>query len=94
MNKKKGYIGCFLIENDSFLEIRDCFIKSVKDPSQIEKEKEEVIMKSIEGNPLIELTDVEDCCFCMNINSIIPASKENKRSEIELSPEYVGVISL
>jgi hypothetical protein len=41
INKKSNsFIGCFLVENDSFLEIRDCFIRSVKDLKVIEREKE------------------------------------------------------
>lgn len=30
-NQQKGLVGCFLVENNSYIEIRDCFIKSVKD---------------------------------------------------------------
>lgn len=37
---KRGFIGCFIVENDSYLEIRDCFVRSIKDPKVIEKEKE------------------------------------------------------
>jgi hypothetical protein len=38
--KKTNFIGCFIVENDSYLEVRDCLIKSIKDPKTIEKEKE------------------------------------------------------
>jgi hypothetical protein len=38
--KQNNFISCFLIENDSFLEIRDCFIRSIKDLKVIEREKE------------------------------------------------------
>ena len=49
-NKRKNAIGCFLVENDSFLEVRDCYIKSVKDPKQIEKEKDD-LLQNLDGNP-------------------------------------------
>jgi len=36
-------VGCFNIENGSFVELRDCYILSVKDQKVIEQEKNIVI---------------------------------------------------
>ena len=46
-HSKKGYLGCFLVEDDSFIEIRDCFIKSIKDPKVIEKEKDNFVSDNV-----------------------------------------------
>jgi hypothetical protein len=36
-------VGCFVIENGSHLEMRDCYIHSVKDFKVLEAEKELLI---------------------------------------------------
>jgi hypothetical protein len=61
-----GLSVCFLINNDSYLEMRDCFIQSIKDPSVIESEKGEVINAQLLGIQEPEFTDVMDTCFCIN----------------------------
>ena len=33
-----GPVSCFVIENESFIEVRDCCIKSVKDKSNFDHE--------------------------------------------------------
>ena len=33
-------VGCFNIESGSFVEMRDCYVLSIKDPQVIEREKE------------------------------------------------------
>ena len=42
-------IACILVENDSFLEMRDCFVHSVKDLAVIELEKDIAIRAQLEG---------------------------------------------
>lgn len=39
-NIDECFVGCFIIENESYLELRDCFIHSIKDAKVIELEKE------------------------------------------------------
>ena len=36
-------ISCFTVENDSFLEVRDCFIKSIKDKNYFDQELDKFI---------------------------------------------------
>ena len=35
---QSGPVSCFVIENESFIEVRDCCIKSVKDKSNFDHE--------------------------------------------------------
>jgi hypothetical protein len=60
------------VETDSYLEIRDCFIKSVKDKAVIDKEQEMLLADDQNPNIVSQIQDVEDCCFIMNIDSILP----------------------
>ena len=82
--KQNGIISCFIVENDSFLEIRDCFIRSVKDLKVIEREKDQFVNAEEGGENIVEVNDVEDCCFAMNISSLFPVSKNGAKPEIEL----------
>lgn len=85
VRRQGNLISCFIVENDSFLEIRDCFIRSVKDLKVIEKEKEQFVAAEAAGGVnIVEQNDVEDCCFAMNISSIVPTSKNGAKPEIEL----------
>jgi hypothetical protein len=36
------------------------------------------------GENFVEANDVEDCCFAMNISSLVPTSKNGTKPEIEL----------
>ena len=61
----------------------------------IEREKEIFAQSEANGGVNIEeQIDVEDCCFAMNIGSIVPVSKNGGKAEIELQSDFVGVISL
>jgi hypothetical protein len=61
------FIGCFRVENKSFIEIRDCFIKSIQDidPQTLEEHKPDpdaaYNYKAIQ--------EIEDCCFSINAES-------------------------
>jgi hypothetical protein len=62
------------VENDSFLEIRDCYIKSIKDPKVILQEKEHFMSNDLltGGNGLSSLApEIEDCCFAINLESLM-----------------------
>eukprot|EP00347_Sterkiella_histriomuscorum_P013188 403365673 len=94
---KKGILSCFVVENDSFLEITDCYVLSIKDPLQIQKEKDAFIKAQAAGISVNyeENIDVEDCCFAMNTLSIYPSQKQGiTKGEIELQSDFIGVISL
>ena len=42
-HSKNGNVGCFVVENEAILELRDCFIRSKKDRKVLESEKEALI---------------------------------------------------
>ena len=60
------YVGCFRIENKSFIEIRDCFIKSIQDidPQTLEEQKPDIDGVYNYKN----IQEIEDTCFAINIS--------------------------
>jgi hypothetical protein len=63
-------VGCFNIENGSFVELRDCYILSVKDQKVIEQEKDIVIKAQLKGGQEPVINDVNDFCFGINMASM------------------------
>ena len=45
-----GPVSCFVIENESFIEVRDCCIKSVKDKSNFDHELDNYLIHSSRGH--------------------------------------------
>ena len=72
MDGSEMIVGCFNIESGSFVEMRDCYILSIKDIKVIEKEKDVIIQAQIMGEEEPVINDVQDFCFSMNISTMHP----------------------
>lgn len=59
-------LGCFIIEDESFIEIRDCFIKSIIDIDDIQKQQQEFALSDEQNNIKSAVQEIEDCCFYIN----------------------------
>ena len=71
------------------MELRDCYILSVKDPAIIQSEKDMIIQAELEGKPNPKIKEVKDCCFCIKKVSLNP-----KIQNQFMSTDFMGVLSL
>ncbi len=91
-------VGCFNIESGSFVEMRDCYVLSIKDPKVIEKEKDIFINAQLMGEEEPAINDVQDYCFSMNPCSgekpLFFKSKKLAEDYKMNEDAFVGVLSL
>ena len=73
--------GCFYVENESYIEVRDCFIKRLT-VEKMKKVEEELKETDTETPPM------EDICFMLNYEGY------GGKKEVIKSDEIISVLSL
>jgi len=85
--ESSGQLGLFLVEADSYVEVKDCNLKSVQDHVVPSLNADGGLSPEAEEDPTKQ---VQDAAFIMNWK----APQQNSQLSQQVQEEFVGVISL